>query len=432
MKRILVLLALSALIACGGEEKAGGGRPGGPSSKGRGGPPGAGRGAPPAAAVPVEVASVERKTIASFIETNGSLEAENEVDLVARVSAPIQELLVEEGDYVRKGQTLARLDDIEFRVQNEIARVQVSETRQAFERAETLRKDDLIASEEYERAVSAHDSARAQLRASEIQFEFATLTAPFSGRIVRRYVDRAEQVSANTAIFRLSDFDPLLCPIQVPERELSRLRVDQPARLEVEAFPGVSFPSRVLRISPIVESETGTVKVTIVADTDRRLRPGMFARVYVEAERREGTLVVPKAALSLESIGDTIYVAVDNKASRREVSLGFRQGDEVEILSGVEAGEQVVVVGQDGLSDGTPLQIMTAPEDNESTAGVEPTEAAPREGRRARMDFSSMNEEQLEKVRERMRSRGMSDEEIEKIIKERKAASGGTPPAQAE
>ena len=278
-------------------------------------------------------------------------------------------------------QLLARLDDVETRVQMELAKVGVDETRQSYERAQQLHDEDLISPEEYERATSAYDSARAQLKAAEIQLEFSKVRAPFAGRIVRRYVDRAEQVSVNAPLFRLSDFDPLLCPIQIPERDLPRVRLNQPAWLSVEAWPGERFGGKVLRISPVIDAETGTFKVTLEMRHGGRLRPGMFARVFVETETRENTLVVPKAALSLESIGDTVYVAADGTASRREVELGFRQGDLVEILSGVNEGEQVVVVGQDGLSEGTPLQVL--PGADQPMAQGEPSPGVPAGSARA-------------------------------------------------
>lgn len=452
--RILSVLLLSAFVfACSGDDA---GQSGGESRGGRGGPGGGGRppfggGGAAAAAVPVEVVTASRRTISSFIETNGTLEAETEVDLVARVSAPIVSLEVEEGDFVAAGRLLARLDDVELRVQSEIARVSVAETRQTFERAEQLHTDGLISPEEYERATSAYDSAKAQQRASEIQLQFTELRAPFSGRIVQRYVDPAEQVSVNTPIYRLSDFDPLLCPIQVPERDLPRLRVGQAAWVSVEGAPDERFPARVLRISPIVEADTGTIKVTLELQPGEHLRPGMFARVFVETETREGALVVPKAALSLESIGDTVYVASDGTASRREVELGFRQGDLVEIRRGIEDGEQIIVVGQDGLSDGTPLQVLGGsnearaqgaanasappasiaekPTDSGQGNAVNPTSSERAErgfdngGRGGRPDFANMTEEQIEEIKSRMRSKGMSDEQIEERLKRRREAA---------
>jgi membrane fusion protein (multidrug efflux system) len=167
-------------------------------------------------------------------------------------------------------------------------------------------------------------------------------------------------VSVNTPLYRLSDFEPLLAPVQVPERELSRLHLRQRAYLTVEPYPGERVDASMLRISPVVEAATGTIKVTLQVAPRDLLRPGMFARVYIETESRDDALVIPKSALSLEIIGDTVFVAADGIAARREVELGFEEGDFVEVSSGVEEGDAVVVVGQDGLSDGTPIRILEA------------------------------------------------------------------------
>ena len=426
----LLLAVLCLIVSCGDSEpeRHGPGRPAGAA-----GGSGFGR---PAAAVPVEVTAVERREISSYIETNGTLEAENEVDVVARVSAPIIELKVEEGDRVQLGQRLARLDPTEFEAQLDIARVTVDETRLAHERAEALQGEALISPEAFERARSEFEGAQAQYAASRIALDYTEITAPFSGLIIRRYIQLAQHVAANTPLFRVSDFDPLLCPIQVPERELSKLRPNQSAYLTVEAFPGERFEASVLRISPVIDAATGTLKVTLAVRSRDKLRPGMFARVFVETERRAGALVIPKAALSLDSIGDTVYVAVGERASRREVTLGFSEGDAVEVLSGLEEHERVVVVGQDGLSEGTPIAILGGPGkvgfasaaghggpaghgDSGGPGGPRvsgPPGQGPERGRR-NFDPSTMTPEQLERVKERMRSKGMTDEQIERRLR---------------
>ena len=396
-------------------------------------PGGAGAGHGSAAAVPVEVTPVVRRAISSFIETNGALEAENEVDIVARTAGPIVELAVEEGDLVRVGQTLARLDDREARARLEISRVTLNETRLAYERAQNLQKETLISSEEFERAKAAFESASAQVEQDRIQLDYTHITAPFGGLIIARYIKFADQIANNEQLFRISDFDPLLCPIQVPERELSRLREGQSAYLTVEPWPGERFKARVLRISPVVDSATGTIKVTLETRPQGKLRPGMFARVFVETDTRDGALVIPKAALSLESIGDTVYVADGNVASRREVELGFAEGDFVEARSGIEEGESVVVVGQDGLSDGTPIQVLQKGEAAPAPLDVAPLDVARGDMRGKgkggrRPDPSQMTPEQLESAKERMRARGMTDEQIEERLKG--AADKSQPRAQ--
>ena len=334
---------------------------GGRSGGSRGGPPGTfggGGGAPAASAVPVEVAAVERRAISSYIETNGTLEAENEVDVVARTSGPIVELGVEEGDRVRRGALLARLDDRELKARAEVSRASLEEAKQAWERAKSLLESALISPEAWEQAVTRYETARAQYEEEEIQLGYTEIRAPFDALVVIRYVSFAEHVSTNMPLFRVSDFEPLLCPIQVPEKDLAKLSVGQQAYLTLEAWPERRFAARVDRIRPVVDAATGTVRVTLEVRTEGVLRPGMFARVFVETERRDGALVIPKSALSLESIGDVVYVASDGAASRREVTLGFREGDFVEVTAGLAEGEAVVVVGQDGLSDGTPVQAL--------------------------------------------------------------------------
>lgn len=427
-------LACTSWLACSkgdseGRQQGDAGRPSGQpgaSSGHTGGRPGAGGagGGRPAAAVPVEVATVERRSISSYIETNGTLEAENEVDLVARVTAPVVDLRVEEGMQVAKGQVLARLDESELRARAEISQATLEEAEQVFGRAESLKESQLISAEEYDQVVTRLETARAQSESDRIQLGYTEIKAPFAGLVVTRYIHYAEQVNSGMPLFRISDFNPLLCPIQIPERDIPKVQIGQRAYLTLEAWPEERFPSKVLRIRPVVDAATGTVRVTLEVETKGRLRPGMFARVFVQTETRADAVVVPRSALSLESIGDTVYVAEGDAASRRDVQLGFKEGDAVEVLSGVSEGERVVVVGQDGLSDGTPIQILSGIDEGQ-TAGMQP--AAPGSGQQpasgdiprgpdGRPDFSRMTPEQLERAKEIMRSRGLSEEQIEERI----------------
>lgn len=412
--------ALVLTLGCGGGDES--------ASQGRGGRPGAG-GSPggfgggerAAAAVPVEVAQVERRDMASYIETNGTLEAESEVDIVARSAGPIVELRAEETMAVRKGQLLARLDQEEIASRLEVSRVALEEAETAFERAETLQRANLISSEAFDQARSRVEAARAEFRGNEIQMAYTQIRAPFSGLIVERYVKFAENVAVNQPLFRLSDFDPLLCPIQVPERDLPRLAVGQPAYLTVDAWPDERFEARVLRLSPVVDAATGTVKVTLEVEAAGKLRPGMFGSIFLQTDTHEGALVIPKTALALDSIGDAVFVVDGGAAKRRDITLGVREGDFVEVVSGLEEGEPVVSVGQDSLSDGTPIEVVGAPgEEAMAAPGAEDARGGP-EGRSG---GGEMTPERLEMIKQRMRDRGLSDEEIEQRLEERKRAGG--------
>jgi hypothetical protein len=157
----------------------------------------------------------------------------------------------------------------------------------------------------------------------------------------------------------------------------------------------------------------------------------MFASVYLVRDSHSDALVIPRSALSLESLVDTVYVVNGNLAERREIDLGYEESALVEVLSGLREEDRVVVIGQDGLSDGTPVYVLEGPEAErpgrtDTGSGEHAAEEAARgaagnpsrEGG-GRMDPSQMTPEQLEQLKDRMRQRGMSDEQIERILRER-------------
>ena len=443
-RRVLVLAAAVAAAGflssgCGGgssdegappgkgaEGRRGGrdGHGGGPEGMGR--PPGEAR----SAAVPVEVASIERRSVSSFLETNGSLEAENDVEIVARTQGPIVELVAEEGMRLKKGDVMLRIDETELRAQVEIAKVALKDANRGHKRATAARESEIISQEVYDAALAQLETAQAQLMGAEILYDYTEVTAPFDGIVVDRLVKLAENVTANQALFRFAEFDPLLCKIQVPEKELSRLRKGQTAYLNVEAWPGERFEAHVLRISPVVDATTGTIRVTLQVRARGKLSPGMFASVFLVTDTHDDAVVMPKRALSIESLSDTVFVAEDGQAVRRDIELGYEETDIVEVISGLRPGERVIVVGQDGLTNGTPVQILKGPGAVEMTTARhegESFERPPEAGRPGgggahRPDFSNMTKEQLERVKGRMRERGMTDEQIEQAIKRRQEA----------
>ena len=269
------------------------------------------------------------------------------------------------------------------------------------------------------------ESAEAQLMSAEINYNYTSVKAPFDGIVVDRLVKLAETVTANQELFRFSEFDPLLCKIQVPEKELSRLRKGQTAYLNVEAWPGERFHSSVLRISPVVDATTGTIRVTLQVRARGKLSPGMFARVFLVTDTHESAVVMPKRALSIESLSDTVFVVNDEgHAVRRDIELGYEETEVVEVLSGLQVGERVIVVGQDGLTDGTPIQVLKgpgadkAPPPSRAANFERPPGAATGPG--GRVDLSQATPEQLERIKKRMRARGMTDDQITQALARRR------------
>ena len=420
----LILVGLAGALACGSSEEegtapgrsggGGGGRPGG-------GPPGGfGGGESAGTAVPVEVVEILPGEISAFIETNGTLEAEREVDIVARAGGPLVALHTEEGMQVKAGELLAQIDEAEARAQVEIAKVALQDAELIHNRAKASLENAVVSQEVYDSALSGLESARAQLVGNEIQLSYTQIAAPFDGLIIQRAVKFGETVTVGQQLFRISDFDPLLCTIGVPERDLTRLSIGQPAILEVEAFPGELFQGRVLRISPVVDSATGTIRVTLEVDRHGRLSPGMFAGVRLVTDVRQNALIMPKRALSLESLADSIFVVEDGVAYRRNVTLGYEEDDRVEVTAGLSANDRVIVVGQDGLTDATPVQILVGPGAEEPRSRTADAGSPP--------GGSGMSEERRAAMRERMRERGMTDEQIDARLAAMETGAGGGAP----
>jgi membrane fusion protein (multidrug efflux system) len=430
-------IVLLTLAACGGSgDSGGGGESGRPGMRNGGAAPAA-----PAAAVPVRVQPVSRRAISQYLETNGTLEAENEVDIVARTSGPVTEILTEEGQVVKAGQLLARIDEREPKNKAEIARVTRDEAQLAFDRAKTSWEDGLVSQEAYDSAGSKLAAAQAQLESAEIQLAYTEIRAPFEALVVTRDIKLAQYVTPGTRLFRISDFTPLLCRVEVPEKDLPRVRVGQTAHLEVEAYPGERFPASVARLRPTVDPATGTFTVTLEVEGKGKLRPGLFASVYLETQTREDVLVIPREALVLDSLGDTVYVMANGVAERREVRLGVRDADSVEVLEGLAEGEQLIVLGQEGLADGTPVMVLgdAPPAAPPAVAAGPPPEGAvgPR-GAGARgpgeagagippfmvQRIKDATPEELERIKERMKQFGMTDERITEVIKQVRGEGG--------
>lgn len=206
--------------------------------------------------------------------------------------------------------------------------------------------------EEIDGARAQLASAEALLAAATISVRDVTVTAPFAGTIVQRLVEPGESASPGVPAFLLAQLDGVNVELAVPERHRSALRQDQSVVIQVDSLPGRTFRGQITEISPgaAVQSRSFTVKVR-VANSDQTLRPGMFARGTIVTSTRPGVLQIPERALLTTGGGTIVFVVQNGRAVRRAVVTGARQGGVVEIRSGIREGEQVVVEGEEGLTD---------------------------------------------------------------------------------
>ena len=310
-------------------------------------------------ALPVEATAVTTGSIAAFFTGTASLEAEEEALVVAKASGVATEIFVEEGQYVKQGDPLAKLDDDRATLELERANVLLAKQQSAYDRITGLHDKQLISSEEYERVKSEYETQQAARDLAQLELAHTVVRAPISGIVSERLIKQGNMVTTNAATFHITDFDPLLAILHVPERELNLLRRGQRAELRLDALPGQLFTGTIKRISPVVDPGTGTFKVTVeVRDSSRKLKPGMFGRVQIVYDTHADVLVVPKEAVLAEDDQSAVFIVRDSMAFRQSVETGYTDERHIEITTGLAEGDLIITTGQSSLRDSTKVEVI--------------------------------------------------------------------------
>lgn len=323
--------------------------------------------------VSVRAATATRGEVTASYVGTASLEPEARAEVVAKVSGMVLEILVEEGDTVKAGQLMARIDEERYQLELNKAKATLDRLVADHRRAQELFAKKLLSSEDFERIRFDLDSQRAGYELIRLELSYARVVAPISGVVARRNVKVGNLVQINQNLFQIDNFDPLWGVLNVPERELAVMRVGLPAILHVDALGGRQFEGRLARVSPVVDPSSGTFRVTTeFRDADGHLASGMFGRLEIIYDRRDDVLTVPREALIEEDGLFTVFRVEDGVAKQQSVLIGYQSGQNVEIREGLQAGDQVVTIGRAALRDGTKVEMVPS-----ATAPVASPEAAP-------------------------------------------------------
>jgi membrane fusion protein (multidrug efflux system) len=306
--------------------------------------------------MPVDVATAHEETVADVVRATGRIEAIQAVELRPDEQGRIVQLLFREGQSVSAGTPLVRIDDAMLRAQAERAAADRDLAKQQLARVLRLRAENASAPADQERAEAAARSAEAALAMLELQIARSTVRAPFSGVVGQRFVSIGDYVTSATRLLTLQTVDPQHVVIDVPERHAIALRSGQKVDFTVAAQPDRVFTGQVAFIDPVVQDANRTIVVKARApNRDGVLRPGMFVEARLATGTRAGAVVVPEDAVQPLRTGNVIWAMVDGKASRRVVQLGARTQGMVEVVSGLEPGEKVVVGGLERMAEGMPI-----------------------------------------------------------------------------
>ncbi|MBW8824343.1 MAG: efflux RND transporter periplasmic adaptor subunit, partial [Xanthomonadales bacterium] len=299
-----------------------------------------------------------REMTASFSGT-APLDARGDAQVVAKTSGIAERVLAEEGQHVREGQVLVQLDSAQQVLRVQQMGAQVEKLARNLARSEELAKQKMVSANDVEQLRFDLQNARAQLNLAKLDLSYTRVTAPISGVIAQRSIKAGNLVQISTPIFRIVENDRLEATLNVPERSLEAIRNGLPVTMTVDAVPGKTFEGKVTRISPVVDSGSGTFRVVCAFDGGGVLQPGMFGRIAVVFDRRAGALAIPRIAMLEDDNQAAVFTVRDGKAARVPIKTGYVDGEWVEVLSGLKSGDPVVTAGKAALRDGVAVQVIS-------------------------------------------------------------------------
>ncbi|WP_332612137.1 efflux RND transporter periplasmic adaptor subunit [Achromobacter sp. ESBL13] len=314
--------------------------------------------AAPAAPVRVEVASVKEIPFARGLSAVGSLRSDESVVLRPEVVGRIQAIEFKEGQPVARGQVLIRLDDSVPRAELAQAHANLTLAQSHYRRAVELQGKGFVSQQARDESASTLKVQEAAVALAQARLDKMTISAPFAGIVGLRSVSVGDYVNQGQDLAPLEAIDPLKVDFRVPEMYLSKVGVGQQLTLRLDALPGQERQGLVYAVSPLVDAGGRSILLrATVANKDALLRPGMFARVQL-LFNQDKALVAPEAALSPSGETQYVYRVKDGRAEKREVTIGERREGRVEILTGVAAGDQLVVAGIQRVTDGGAVTVV--------------------------------------------------------------------------
>ncbi|CAM2064998.1 Efflux RND transporter periplasmic adaptor subunit [Sulfidibacter corallicola] len=309
----------------------------------------------------VELHTVGSREMTTYVSGTATLQADRQVDIFPKAAGQIKTLKVEEGQKVSKGDLLIALDGDDARLQLEQARVNLKRAQAEYKRIKTSYDKSLVSTEEFDAKKFEMERMKAEFDIANYKVEMTQVVAPFNGTVVNRFAELGQTVQPSEKLFTIAALDPLKAEVFLPERQTYDLETGQTVTFSrTDAFKD-AFDGSVTRISPVVDRETGTVKVTIsVTEAPRYVRPGTYAHLRIVTHVEQSDTVLPKKALVYDSRQNTyVFLAerdekdVDKlRVKKKEVKTGIEESVYVQITEGLQAGDRIVLTGKDSLKDG--------------------------------------------------------------------------------
>jgi len=298
--------------------------------------------------------------MAAYYSGTATLEADEQAVVVSQITGVVLKVNAEEADFVNTGQVLAVVETDRYALEVERTNASLRRLQTDFQRKKELFAKQLVSTEDFERTSAEFEAQKAASELAKLDLAYTSIKAPISGYISERMVRVGNLVQLHQPVYNITSYDPLLAVLHVPERELRVLSKGLQVIMSVDAWPGESFAGEVIRISPVIDTNTGTFRVTTqIKDHGQMLKPGLFGRVEILYDLHESVPVIPRnAVITEDELSHVFVINEENDVNRRIIHLGYEADGRVEVTEGLEAGETVVTAGKGSLSDGARVEVV--------------------------------------------------------------------------
>ncbi|CAM3874527.1 efflux RND transporter periplasmic adaptor subunit [Rheinheimera salexigens] len=311
-------------------------------------------------AIPIETSLSRKGEISSSYQTTATLETRTETQVISKATGIVTTILVEEGQQVEAGQLLATLDNERQRFSLQKEQAELSRLSSELKRMDEMYQRQLISTDNFEKLKWQYDAALASVNLAQLALTETEIRTPISGVVARRYAKIGQLISQyqTESLFHIVANQQLEAIVYLPEQHLKQAQIGQNAILR---FVGSApMNAELVRISPIVDAASGTVRVVLKVDNSQlQLKPGMFAQVQLQFDIKPAALLIPKRALMItDNVATVFVVSAENTVSRQNVELGYQSDETVEIVSGLTVEQAVVVAGQAALKPDALVNVV--------------------------------------------------------------------------
>ncbi len=322
--------------------------------------------------VNVRVWTVEKRPLKPYVDVVGSLKPWEEVIISSELDGILRKLLVAEGSPVSKGMVLAEINETDYRLDAERAHAALKQAQATlenikieFQRKETLYKEELVTRQQYDdvatRQIVARgdvDRARASLSLAREKHLKSRLQSPLNGFVKEKKVSVGDYLRNGSPLMTVIRIDPLKLTFSVPEKDVGSLKIGQEVNFRVDSFPGREFKGKLNIIYPSLDEKTRTLQAeAAIPNKDNILKPGLFARSTIYTGETRDMVVVPVTSILYENDRVKVFIVQNSQAKERNVKIGSKYGDYIEIAEGLQGGEQLVTVGQNNLAEGSKVNV---------------------------------------------------------------------------